>query len=136
MLMMAALSILTISVFAQSNTSKSKKEQMKMEVMKIYTSPVNYDVTSGVFVSNLSQKEQMKMDVIKFNAGSAYRDITINNSAVCPKCTALLNLTSKEQMKMKVMGLYNCPMSADMAGNMPDKCSGVCSMGLYTGKSK
>jgi hypothetical protein len=144
MLMMAALSILTISVFAQSNTTISKKEQMKMEVMKIYTSPGNYDVTinntgnyaPGSFASNLSSKEQMKIGVMKLNAGTHYNEVAIDKSAMCTKCVALSNLAPKEQMKMKVMGLYNCPMSADMSGNMSGKCSSMCGMDLTAAKSK
>jgi hypothetical protein len=118
-LMMATLTILTISVVAQNSTTKppkerltiSKKEQMKMEVMKIQSAIPNYittgDYSKGAFVSNLSLKEQMKRNVMKLNSVNSYPNISVNKSGKCPACLNVLNLSPKEQMKMKVMGMYN-----------------------------
>ena len=145
MLIMAALSIMTIAVFAQNNTTKSPQEQltksnkelMKMEVMKIPTYPNGY-VTTGIYlkkgiVTNLSPKEQMKTSVIKVNAAIQYQDIASNNSDKCPECFTLSNLSQKEQMKMKVMDLFTCPMSLGTAGHSSDKCS-ICGMDLTASK--
>ena len=140
-LMMAALTILTISVVAQNTTTKppkeqlsiSKKEQMKMEVMKIQTAIPKYiitgDYSKGAFVSNLSLKEQMKTNVMKLNSVNSYQDIAVNKSGKCPACLNVLNLSPKEQMKMKVMDLYNCPMSSGSATDKAGKCS-LCGMDL------
>lgn len=134
MLMMAALTILTISVFAQSNSTRSKKEQMKMEVMKTYNSPVQNDIKSdmpgknkkGGSTSSLSSKEQMKMEVMRGTPDTQYQNVAVDKSSNCPLCMTLLNGTPKEQMKMKVMG-YKCPMKIDTAGKQPGRCS-MCGM--------
>jgi len=145
-LMMAALTILTISVVAQNSTTKppkeqlsiSKKEQMKMEVMKIQINPSKYITTedySKGLVSNLSPKEQMKRNVMKLNSVSRYQDVAVNKPGKCPACLNVLNLSPKEQMKMKVMDLYNCPMSSGSATDKAGKCS-ICGMDLTAVKNK
>lgn len=146
-LMMAVLTILTISVVAQNSTIKSpkeqlsisKKEQMKMEVMKIQYAIPNYittgDYSKGAFVSSLSPKEQMKRNVMKLNSVNSYQDVAVNKSGKCPVCLNVLNLSPKEQMKMKVMDLYNCPMSSGSATDKAGKCS-ICGMDLTAVKNK
>lgn len=144
MLVMAALTILTVSAFAQSNTTNFKKEQMKMKVMKSYTSPKSYDATSNIthnysnngFASNAASKEKMKMGGMNLNSATKYQDVAIDKSAVCTKCLTISNLLPKEQMKTKVMGLYKCVMSADNAGNMTAKCSSVCPMNVMAANSR
>lgn len=145
MLMMAAFTIVTIAVFAQNNTTKfpqeqltkSNKELMKMEVMKIPTYS-NVFVTTSEYskndlVTNLSIKEQMKTSVIKVNAATQYQDIASNKSDKCPACFTLSNLSPKEQMKMKVMDLFTCPMGLGTPGHSSDKCS-ICGMDLTANK--
>jgi hypothetical protein len=144
MLMMAALTILTINVFAQSNSNKSqqeqftnsKKELMKMEVMKIQISPKDF-VTSGAvnnsIVSNLSAKEQMKTSVIKLNTGVQNYTVAVNKSGMCAACLTLSNLSAKEQMKMTAMALDKCPMNAGTPGHEAKKCA-ICGMDLATSK--
>lgn len=139
MLMMAGLTILTISVYAQNNSTLSKKEQMKMEVMKSSASPVQYNIPGDTqskiskkrFAVNRSSKEQMKLSVMNGNSDTLYQD----GAAACPLCLAVLNATTKEQMKLKVMGLYTCPMKVDTASNQRTKCS-RCGMNLNTATSK
>jgi len=132
MLMMAALSILTISLFAQSNTTKSKKELMKMEVMKIHTTPqaiITEASAKDGFASNLSPKEQLKRNVVKWNAVTRNNDVAGTNSGKCPDCLSLSNLSPKEQMKMKEMDLLVCSMSAGIASGKIGKCA-ICGMDL------
>lgn len=141
--MMTVLIILSISVFAQNNTTHSKKEQLKMEVMKIYTSPVKNHITGdmtvknskGGFISNLSSKQQMKLNILQGYTSTHDQAVTIDNTGTCPLCVTLLNTTPKEQMKMTVMELYNCPMNEDTATYQPAKCS-MCGMDLTISKSR
>ncbi len=141
MLMIAGLTILTISVFSQNNTTrfsqdqlaKSKKELMKMEVMKMQTSPNDFVVTGqyskGGLVSTLSPKEQMKRNVMRLNNATQYTDVAVNKSGKCPMCVTMSNLSPKEKMKMTVMALNTCPMNAGIPGIDADKCS-ICGMDL------
>ena len=143
-LMMAALTILTISVVAQNNTTKSpkeklsisKKEQMKMEVMKIQTSPTDFvtrAVINNSIALNLSAKELMKARVMKSNTSAQNYTVALNRSGKCTACLTLVNLSPKEQMKMKVMALDKCSMIAGTLSHEANKCS-ICGMDLTTSK--
>lgn len=115
------LTILAISVFAQNSTNKdckssltkSKKEQMKMDVIKIYTCTSQTGLTSDMadkYASagsalNLTSKELMKMDVMKFYTGPQYPDVAFDNAGTYPRGLTLINLSAKEQMKMKDTGM-------------------------------
>ncbi len=71
------------------NLNLSQKEQLKAQVTKTYTCPVNADVVSNKAGRNLnlSLKEKMKMDVVKLNNNNpAHANVAINNSEKCPKC--------------------------------------------------
>jgi uncharacterized paraquat-inducible protein A len=86
MLMMAALTILSVSVFAQDSTNhKMKMQKVKSEKMK-YSCPMHPEVTSdkpgkcskcGMDLIR-SKKEQMKMEVMKL--------YTSDKPGKCSKC--------------------------------------------------
>ncbi len=135
-LMVAVLSILTISAMAQN---QSKKEQMKMEVMKIQ-SPSKVFVSTGAFLkagllTSLSAKEQMKSNVTiakntvpDYYAGAA-------KSTLCPDCLVYSTASPKEQMKLQVMNLEKCSMITVKEIAEAGKCS-ICGMGILPVKSK
>ena len=73
---------------------KSKKEKMKMEVMKMYSCPMHPEVisdkpgkctTCGMNLA-LSSKEKMKMEVMKMYTCPMHSDVTSNKAGKCPKC--------------------------------------------------
>lgn len=140
---MAALSILVLPVFAQTTTTefqqlqltKSKKELMKMEVMKIQTNPKNLvrnSLKNGQ-VSNLSSKEQMKATVMKLKPLSQNYTLAINTSGKCAPCLTFSHLSLKEQMKMKIVGLYIHPINMVVPREEFDKCS-ICGLNLPMSK--
>lgn len=147
MLMMAALTILTISVFSQNIISKSpeeqvtnsKKESMKMDVMKIQTFLKDFTTTRAYskkgLVSNLYPKDQMKSIVMNLNNVTPYYDVANDKSGKCSECLTVSNLTPKEQLKMKVIDLYTCQMSSGAASDESGKCA-ICGMDLTTVKTK
>jgi len=149
-LLMAVLTILSVSVFAQAKTKNeakvsnqksekmkftcpmypdmvmgklsmcpksgttlnlSPKGKMKMEVMKIYTSPMDYEVTNDMpcnlskngTVLDLSPKEKMKMEAMKINANRMFPDVTSGKQCRYSGCRSSLNLSPKEIMKIEVM---------------------------------
>lgn len=121
-LMMAVLSIFAIEGSAQNieienqkhHTSRSKKELMKMEVLKIENPPkvLNRSLLNEGFVSNLSTKEKMKTSVVK---NELLLQNKINNVSASGKCVyrlKLSHLSTKEQMKTTVVGLDNCNSEA------------------------
>ena len=130
MLMMAAITILSVSVFAQDTT--------KQKVDKItYSCPMHPDVVmdkSGKCPKcgrdlTKSPKEQMKMEVMKKYTCPAHADVTSNESGKCPKCGTLLKLSPKEQMKMKEMKMFTCPMHPEIKSDKPGECP-ICGMTL------
>ena len=86
--MMAAITILSVSVFAQ-DTTKLKTEKVQ------YTCPMHPEVMMDEFGkcpkcgSDLtkSTKEQMKMDVMKTYTCPMHSDATSNKPDKCPKCS-------------------------------------------------
>lgn len=79
------------------NLTKSPKEQMKMNIMKIYMGAMVHD---GVpYYATLSPKEQMKIDLkIDADKNSTYPDRHA-------KSKPALYLSPKEKMKMVVLGM-------------------------------
>jgi len=55
--------LISTGVLAQANNTTSKKEQLKIEVLKINTTPAK--INSNVTAINRSAKEQMKIDLLK-----------------------------------------------------------------------
>ncbi|MBS1511668.1 MAG: hypothetical protein JST86_12555 [Bacteroidetes bacterium] len=135
-LMMAVFSILTISAIAQN---QSKKEQMKMEVMKIQSSSKVF-VSTGAFLkagllTSLSAKEQMKSNVTKTNNTVSDYYAGAVKSPLCPDCLVYSTASPKEQMKLRVMNLDKCSMSPVKGIAEAGKCS-ICGMGILQVKSK
>ena len=131
-LMVAVLSIPINSVFAQkttpgfeqSHSTKSKKELMKMEVIKVQSTPKNYsknEIKNEQTIA-LSLKEQMKISVIKKTPASSYYDIANNNFRKCTSCVRLSNFSLKEQMKMEVMGIHTKANDSTTLNGAINKC--------------
>ena len=129
MLMMAALTIVSVSLFAQDSTKHKSKMQI-MEQMK-YSCPMKcegektYDKPGkcpkcGMDLTK-SKKEQMKMEVMKTYTCPMHPDVTSDKPGKCSKCGMAL----KE--KVPAVAVYNCPMKCegdktyDKPGNCP-KC--------------
>ena len=169
MLMMAALTILSVSVFAQDTSmhkikmhkqksmyscpmhpemvmdkpgkcskcgmdlTKSNKEHMKMDAMKIYTCPMHADVTSDkpgpCSKCGMNLKETGKSQTTNSYCCPMHADITSDKPGKCPKCNMDLTKSKKEHMKMDAMKMYTCPMHADVTGDKPGKCP-KCNMDL------
>ena len=129
MLMMAALTIVSVSLFAQDSTKQKSKMQI-MEQMK-YSCPMKcegektYDKPGkcpkcGMDLTK-SKKEQMKMEVMKTYTCPMHPDVTSDKPGKCSKCGMAL----KE--KEPAVVAYSCPMKCegdktyDKPGNCP-KC--------------
>lgn len=140
-LMMAVFSILTMAVSAQNNTignqyghsTRSKKELMKMEVMKIKSTEQSFErkFAKKSVATNLSPKEQMKTSVVKLDTGTKYNSVNVNTSGKCATCLKLSLVSIKEQMKMSVVGLDTCPGIVGNSLLKGNNCS-ICDMDLTT----
>ena len=128
MLMMAALTIFSVAVFAQDSTKQ--KSKMKMEQMK-YSCPMHPEVTSkkpgkcskcGMDLAK-SKKEQMKMEVIKMYSCPMHSDVTSDKPGKCSKC----GMDLKEMPAVA----YACPMKCegDKTYDKAGKCP-ICGMAL------
>ncbi len=129
MLMMAALTILSVSVFAQDTKQKAKAPKQKSEKVQ-YTCPMHPEVMMdkagecpkcGMDLIK-SKKEHMKMEVMNKYTCPMHPEVVNGKPGKCPKCGMALNLSSKEKMKMEVMKMYTCPMHSDVTGDKPGKC--------------
>ena len=128
MLMMAALTIFSVAVFAQDSTKQ--KSKMKMEQMK-YSCPMHPEITSkkpgkcskcGMDLTK-SKKEQMKMEVMKMYSCPMHSDVTSDKPGKCSKC----GMDLKELPAV----VYACPMKCegDKTYDKPGKCP-KCGMNL------
>ena len=128
MLMMAALTIFSVAVFAQDSTKQ--KSKMKMEQMK-YSCPMHPEITSkkpgkcskcGMDLTK-SKKEQMKMEVMKMYSCPMHSDVTSDKPGKCSKC----GMDLKEIPAVA----YACPMKCegDKTYDKSGKCP-VCGMAL------
>jgi len=120
--MMAALTILSTSVFAQhEKTHKAKAHKQQSEKMK-YSCPMHTGITSdkpgkcykcGMDLTK-SKKEQMKIDAVKTYVCPMHPDEVMGKAGKCSKCN----------MDMKAMDMtYTCPMHPGLTSNKPGKCS-------------
>ncbi len=141
MLMMAALTILSVSVFSQDTAKhKMKTSKVPSEKMK-YSCPMHSDVTSdkagkcskcGMDLV-LSKHAQMKMGTMKMYSCPMHPEVTSNKPGKCTKCGMDLTKSKKGNMKMEVMKMYTCPMHPDVTSDQPGKCS-KCGMALVEKK--
>jgi uncharacterized paraquat-inducible protein A len=135
MLMMAALTILSVSVFAQDSTmQKMKTHKQKTEKVR-YSCPMHPGMTSkkpgkcsvcGMDLTK-SKRNQIKMEVMKTYSCpmKCEGDKTYDKPGKCPVCGMKL----KENVKATVA--YSCPMKCegDKTYDKPGKCP-VCGMNL------
>ena len=103
MLMMAALTIMSVSVFAQEKAGK--RDTLKHT--KLYTCSMHDSIAMkkpgncpvcGMKLER-SPKEQMKAEVVKNYSCPMHADVVSNKPGKCTKCGMDLNLSPKEKMK-------------------------------------
>lgn len=133
MLMIAAITISSVSVFAQEKAGKKDTTQHTV----LYTCPMHPDVKMdkagkcpkcGMELS-LSKKEDMKAAVTKNYTCPVHADVISANSGKCPQCRKKLILSKKEEMKAEQVKLYTCPMHHDVTSDKEGKCS-KCGMDM------
>jgi transcription initiation factor IIE alpha subunit len=138
MLLIAALSISTVSVFAQEKAGKKDTTQHSV----LYSCTMHPNVTSdkpgkcpecGMDLS-LSKKEDMKKQVTKTYTCPVHLDVAKHDPGKCPQCGRKLNLSPKEQMKSEVVKLYTCPMHPEVSLDKEGKCP-KCGMVLKEKKT-
>src|SRR5215203_3890416 len=126
MLMIAALTISSVSVFAQEKAGKKDTTQSAV----LYICPMHPDVKMdnagkcpkcGMELS-VSNKEEMKIAVTKNYTCPVHADVISASSGKCPQCGKKLMLSKKEEMKTEVMKSYTCPMHPDVASDKGGKC--------------
>ena len=141
MLMMAAITILTVSVFAQEKAGK--KDTMKQA--KFYTCTTHDTVAMkkpgncpvcGMKLER-SKKEQMKTEVTKTYSWPMHLEITSDKPGKCTKCNMDVTISSKEKMKTEVVKAYSCPMKCegDKTYTKAGKCP-KCGMDLKETKTE
>lgn len=132
-LMMAALTIMTVTVFAQSKAGK--KDTTRNTVF--YTCTMHPEVimkTPGQCPEcgmklTLSKKELMKREVVNNFACPVHTNFVSNKAGNCPACGMTMSLSPKEKMKTGTMTNFTCPMHADVASTTAAKCP-QCGMNL------
>ena len=133
MLMIAALTIGSVSVIAQEKAGKKDTTQSTV----LYTCSMHPDVKMdkagkcpkcGMELS-LSKKEDMKTSVTKNYSCPVHADIISANTGKCPQCGKKLILSKKEEMKAEVVKLYTCPMHSNVSSDKAGKCS-KCGMDM------
>jgi len=138
MLLIAALTISSVSVFAQEKAGKKDTTQNTV----LYTCTMHPDIKMdkagkcpkcGMELS-LSKKEEMKMAVTKNYTCSVHADVISASSGKCPQCGKKLTLSKKEEMKTEVVKSYTCPMHPDVASDKSGKCP-KCGMEMTTKKN-
>jgi transcription initiation factor IIE alpha subunit len=126
MLMIAALTISFVSVFAQEKAGKKETTQPTV----LYTCPMHPDVKMdkagkcpkcGMELS-VSKKEEMKIAVTKNYTCPVHADVVRDKAGKCPQCGKKLSLSKKEQMKVEVMKTYCCSMHPDVTSDKSGKC--------------
>ena len=133
MLLIAAITISSVSVFAQEKAGKKDTTQH----VALYTCAMHSDVKMdkpgkcpqcGMDLS-LSKKEEMKRQVTKTYTCPVHADVISDKSGKCPDCGKKLSLSKKEEMKAEVMKTYCCSMHPDVTSDKQGKCS-KCGMEL------
>jgi uncharacterized paraquat-inducible protein A len=94
MLMMAAFTIVSLSVFAQADTKTNTSTTTRKKDKQMYSCPMHPAVTSdkpgkcsqcGMNLMR-SPKEKMKMEVMKMYSCPMHADLTSDKPGKCPKC--------------------------------------------------
>ena len=118
---LAIFTLISTGVVAQNNNSISKKEQMKMKVVNMNTTPGK--ISNNVAVSSRSPKEQMKSDLMKSGTTAQFHELVVNDSGNCMSKLNYTNLSPKEQMKLKVVNQNKCMVASDVATVKDGKCT-------------
>ena len=122
-LMLAALTILSVSVFAQSNKNTNNTTYKKSQ--QYYSCPMHPGETSTMAGKcskcgmnlTVSSKEKMKMGTMKQYSCPMHPDVISNKPGKCPQCNMDLQKSNKTPMA------YSCPMHPDVTSAKPGKCS-------------
>jgi uncharacterized paraquat-inducible protein A len=139
-LLMAALSIISINTFSQEKAGRPKDTTKHTQ---LYACPMHAEVTAkkpgtcpkcGMNLQ-LSAKEQMKMDVTKNYVCPTHLEQASDKPGKCSKCGMSLTMSSKEKMKMDVANNYTCPMHPEVKSDKPGKCPN-CNMTMTEVKKK
>ena len=139
MLLTAAITISSVSVFAQEKAGKRDTTQHVV----LYSCSMHPDVKMdkagkcprcGMDLS-LSEKEEMKRQVTKTYTCPVHADVISDKSGKCPNCGKKLSLSKKEEMKAEVMKTYCCSVHPDVTSDKQGKCS-KCGMELTEKKVK
>lgn len=117
MLMMAALTILTVSVFAQDSTMhKMKTHKQKVEKVR-YSCPMHQGKTSKkpgkCNQCGMDMKKNEKAILVYSCPMKCEGDKTYDKPGKCTKCNMDLTASPKEKMKMEVVKAYSCPMKCE-----------------------
>jgi len=119
--LVAVFTLISTGALAQNNNNRSKKEQMKMEVVKMKTTPAK--ITNDVSASNRSAKEQMKTDLMRTSSTEKSHELVTDNSLICSNQLTHSNRSPKEQMKLKVVKQNKCVDAGDIAAVKDGKCT-------------
>ncbi|WP_276501654.1 heavy metal-binding domain-containing protein [Terrimonas pollutisoli] len=129
MLLMAAFSIMTLTVFSQEKAGKKDTTQH----VTLYACPMHPDVTSekpdkcSKCGMDLSLKEQMKQKVVKNYACPIHADVLSNKPGRCSKCKSKLVVDRRGSKQPSVV--YTCTMHPDVTSDKSGKCP-KCNMDL------
>eukprot|EP01035_Chromulina_nebulosa_P005936 gene5936-8040_t len=109
----------------------SKKEEMKMEVMKSYNCPMHPNEVNDKEGKCPKCGKALMATPINANTYSCpmHHSVVSDKPGKCAKCGKNLTLTPKEQMKMEVMKQYACPMHPSEVSDKAGKCP-KCGMDL------
>ena len=140
MLMLAALTILFVSVSAQEKAGK--KDTLKHT--KLYTCQTHDTVAKknpgncpicGMKLER-SKKEQMKAEITKNYSCPMHINVTSDKPGKCTQCGMDLSLSPKEKMKAAVVNAFSCPMKCegDKTYDKEGKCP-KCGMALKEKKT-
>lgn len=129
--LVAIFTFISTCALAQNNHNRSKKEQMKMEVLKMNTTPAK--ITNNVTAINRSSKEQMKTVVMNPGSPEQLHELVFDNSSFCSMQLTYSNRSPKEQMKHKVVNQNKCMVVSDTAAVKNGKCT-MCGNNALNGK--
>lgn len=125
MLMMAALTILSVAVFAQEpakEKGKMKKEKMEKAEKKTYSCPMHSDVTSNkpgkCTKCKMDLKEKVQHETAYACPMKCEGAKTYHKEGKCPTCK--MNLVKVEKQEMA----YTCPMKCE--GDKSYAKAGTC----------
>ena len=123
-LLMAVITILSVSVFAQD--AKKMNDTKQATEKTVYTCPMHSDVTSDK-PGKCPKCGMALKPVVKTTASFAcpmHPEVTGDKPGTCSKCGMALKPVVKAEM-----ATYVCPMHADVTSDKPGKCS-KCGMAL------